>query len=193
MIPPGLCEAILSLTQGTGIHVSLYNEDNWYAQMHDHWTEREARITKVSPSIEPFDHVLADWKLKGVGAHKVMCMGDESEIMQLAAVLRSNYENEIHVYPSKSTYLEIAPRSISKASALELLLKKKFGISLANVMSFGDNFNDVEMIRQSGIGIALGNAKDAVKEVAQETTLSNIEDGVAVALEKYMHLCERRD
>jgi len=52
-------------------------------------------------------------------------------------------------------------------------------------MAFGDNYNDIEMIRNSGLGIAVENAIQEVKDVANEITLNSKEDGVAVAIEKY--------
>lgn len=184
-IPVYLCESIISLTHGTGIHVSLYNEDNWYARVLDQWTERESRITKVNPQVTSFEEVLGGWKNKDTGAHKVMCMGAEQEILKLAFELNDRYTNEIHVYPSKSTYLEIAPRSISKASALELLLNKHYGIDVSEAMAFGDNYNDMELIQKAGWGVAVGNARESVKAIAKEITLANIDDGVAVTIEKY--------
>jgi Cof subfamily protein (haloacid dehalogenase superfamily) len=185
VIPAYLCEAIISLTHGTGIHVSLYNEDNWYARALDQWTEREAKITKVNPEVASFEEVLTTWKTKGTGAHKVMCMGPEHEMLKLAFELNEQYANEIHVYPSKSTYLEIAPRSISKASALESLLSKHYGIHMSEAMAFGDNYNDMELIQKVGWGVAVANARESVKAIAKEITLANIDDGVAVTIEKY--------
>ena len=52
-------------------------------------------------------------------------------------------------------------------------------------MAFGDNYNDVDMIRNAGLGIAVGNAIQEVKDVAREITLASKEDGVAIAIEKY--------
>ena len=63
-------------------------------------------------------------------------------------------------------------------------LAKQLGMDNSQVMSFGDSYNDIEMITESGIGIAMGNACESLKEVADYITLSNDEDGVAVILEK---------
>ena len=53
-------------------------------------------------------------------------------------------------------------------------------------MAFGDGYNDIPMIEYAGFGVAMGNAQDAVKEKAQRVTLSNDEDGVAKAINKYV-------
>jgi len=53
---------------------------------------------------------------------------------------------------------------------------------MENVMAIGDSLNDIAMIQQSGLGIAMGNAQKAVKESADWVTASNIEDGVSEAI-----------
>ncbi|MGV3541129.1 MAG: Cof-type HAD-IIB family hydrolase [Rufibacter sp.] len=185
-IPVAICQAILEQSQGTDIHVSLYVNDSWHAPQQDYWTARETRNTKVSPTLSNLAEIIEEWKLTQGGAHKVMCMGSEEPIAYLAQTLESQFADQIYVYRSKSTYLEIAPRSISKATALELLLKDQFDFSMANVMTSVHNYNDIYMLRAVGPGIAVGNAREEVKAVAKEVTLPSIEDGVAVAIEKYL-------
>ena len=190
-IPLTICEKILALAKGTSVHISLYQQDMWYAPKVDEWTNREATITKVVPIIKPGDEVLDFWQKSGHGAHKVMIMGEASEILFLEATLRATLSSAIHIYHSRSTYLELAPKVISKASALELLLRQLYGIALSDVIAFGDNYNDIELLQSVGLGIAVGNARDEVKAVAKEITLDSKQDGVADALYKHLIGSER--
>jgi len=185
-IPLAICERILTLAKPTSVHISLYHEDNWYAPRVDEWTAREATITKVSPILKPGEEVIALWQKSGLGAHKVMIIGTATEIKLLERVLKERFSNALHVYHSKSTYLELAPKIISKASALRLLLKQLYDIDLSEVIAFGDNYNDVELIQAVGLGIAVGNARDEVKAVAKEIALDSKQDGVADALYKHL-------
>ncbi len=178
--------AIVDIVTAADLHVSIFEEDSWYSPKEDQWTERETRITKGIPIIDDIRSVLDHWREHATGAHKIMAMGDEHLIDQIEKKLQKNFGDKIHIYRSKETYLELAPRSISKASALKLVLKDRFGIDLSEVMAFGDNYNDVEMIQAVGIGIAVGNARDEVKAVAKDITLNSKADGVAVSIEKYM-------
>ncbi len=184
-IPLSICKKIIALARSTAIHLSLYAEDEWYTPKNDQWAERETMTTKVSPILRPFENVLESFGVRNSGMHKIMCMGPESEIAEMYTTLLQTFFNEIHIYRSKPTYLEIAPKIISKATALGLILKKCFDINLEEVMAFGDNYNDVEMIGAVGYGIAVENAIPEVKSVAREVTLSGKQDGVAVAIEKY--------
>jgi Cof subfamily protein (haloacid dehalogenase superfamily) len=67
------------------------------------------------------------------------------------------------------------------------VLSEKLNISLNEIISFGDDFNDMGMLKLCGKGIAMQNAIPQVKEIADEITLSNNEDGVARYLEKLLN------
>jgi Cof subfamily protein (haloacid dehalogenase superfamily) len=185
-IPLETCKQIVLMSAGSGIHLSLYLEDEWHAPTVDFWTKREETATKVSASILPNMEVLGHWEKRNKGAHKVMCMGDAKAINILYEDLINSFSQSLHLYRSKDTYIEIAPKAISKASALSEVLGKAYDIKMEEVMAFGDNFNDVELIRSVGFGVAVANAKKEVKAVADKITLKNTEDGVALAIEQYL-------
>jgi len=86
--------------------------------------------------------------------------------------------------------LEILPTGASKGAALKTLLKD-LGVPSAQVMAIGDAENDLEMIQLAGIGIAVGNASQAVKDAADVVVASNDADGVAEAVERYVLRAER--
>ncbi len=185
-IPAAICKSILSLAEGTSVHVSLYHEDEWYAPSVDQWTEREERITKVQATIADPKAVVERWIARQIGGHKLMCMGPEEEIKRMSIALNEKHGDDIHVYFSRPTYLELAPKSISKASALKLILQQVYGIAMEEVIAFGDNYNDVEMLRCAGLGIAVENAREEAKMVAKKITLKSIEDGVASAIDEHL-------
>ncbi len=183
-IPLSLVAKILDLTAGSTLHISLYNGENWYEPREDYWTQREIKNTKVLPTWLSDKAVLDLWSKEGAGAHKVMCMGDAQEISWLFGELHAEYAPELHLYRSKDTYIEIAPRKISKATALRLLLEKRYDIGLESVIAFGDNYNDIDLLQKVGWGVAVGNARPEVKAVAKEVSLHHKDDGVAAVLER---------
>lgn len=184
-IPTDVVMRILSFSKGTSIHNSLYRKDEWYAPAYDQWTEREERITKVKSIVVDVNEIATRWKGDGTGAHKVMCMGPEEEIHDLERQLITDLSNEIHIYRSRPTYLELAPRSISKATGLALILEKLYDFPMENVICFGDNYNDIDLLTHAGLGIAVANAREEVKATATEITGQSIDDGVAHAIEKH--------
>ena len=89
------------------------------------------------------------------------------------------------VVQTAAFYLEVIPRIINKGQGIRDICKV-LGIEPAEVVSFGDAANDIPMLEAAGMGVAMGNAQEAVKQVADMVTLSNNEDGIAAALEKLL-------
>lgn len=77
------------------------------------------------------------------------------------------------------------PLGTTKATALSRLAEI-LNIKPSEIMATGDANNDIEMLQFAGLGIAMGNASDYVKSLADDVTASNEEDGVARAIEKYI-------
>ncbi|GAC1368680.1 MAG: sugar-phosphatase [Ktedonobacteraceae bacterium] len=80
--------------------------------------------------------------------------------------------------------ISIMNQTCSKSEGVTSLARY-LGIALPNVMAIGDNNNDLEMLRDVGWGVAMGQATEQVKARARAVTTSNTEDGVAVAIERY--------
>ena len=101
---------------------------------------------------------------------------------QVPADLKERYG----VFKSRAEILEWSPKEAHKANGLEKLIAH-LGIDRSQVMTFGDEENDLTMIEWAGVGVALQNAVPAVKAVADVVThLTNDEDGVAWAIQKYV-------
>lgn len=73
----------------------------------------------------------------------------------------------------------------SKGNALTALAAR-LGIPMKQVFAIGDGINDISMLPVAGLGVAMGNAEDAIRAVAHAVTASNVEDGVALAIERYV-------
>ena len=71
------------------------------------------------------------------------------------------------------------------ANSWDVALGEKLGIAPAQIMACGDQLNDITMLRQAGLGIAMGNAPDDVKQAADICVDRNDEDGAAKAIEQY--------
>ena len=92
---------------------------------------------------------------------------------------------DLYVTSSAPHFIEFAAGSASKESALRVLTQL-LGITSAQVMAFGDAENDAEMLSFAGIGVAMGNAAEILKQIADMVTASNAEDGVAQTIEKLL-------
>lgn len=182
-IPVNIAELVIQFSKESSIHTSLYHNDEWYVPEFDYWAKREMNNTKVAPEVAELLNVCKQWESENKGAHKIMCMGDASDIQLLYNYLIMHHSDTVHAYRSKDTYIEIASKKISKLSALDFLLNHSYDINLSEVIAFGDNYNDEEMIGGVGMGVAVDNARDEVKAVSKAITKGNKEDGVAIFLE----------
>lgn len=92
-------------------------------------------------------------------------------------------QGRISVYRSEPYFLELVPPGIDKARSLAVLLER-LGLTREEMVAMGDGYNDLSMIRFAGMGVAMANAQEPVRKAADYITLSNDEDGVAVAVER---------
>ncbi len=94
---------------------------------------------------------------------------------------------DINLVDGGFSNLEFTKAGVSKATGLHMLAEY-LGVPMEQVLAVGDSGNDVEMLQAAGIGVAMGNALDSVKAVANDVTRTNDEDGVAAVIEKYIHV-----
>lgn len=92
---------------------------------------------------------------------------------------------DIHVVDGGFANLEFNKVGVSKASGIRFM-SKYLGIPKEDIIAIGDSENDIEMLKEAGLGIAMGNALAEVIAVADAVTAPNDEDGVAKAIEKYL-------
>lgn len=90
-----------------------------------------------------------------------------------------------HTRPGAGPHLEFSHKGLSKLRAVEAILKK-IGVSYEQTMAIGDSSSDLEVIKACGLGVAMGNAPDNIKEYADKITDKNVEDGLAEAFEQYV-------
>jgi len=108
-------------------------------------------------------------------------------INRLLADLRQRYApDQLYFTKSVDTFLEAANPGVNKGVAVRYLAEELLGLTPDQVMTIGDNFNDVEMIQYAGTGIAMGNAPADVQAIADWVAPTVAQHGVAVAIEKFV-------
>ena len=117
--------------------------------------------------------------------NKILLAGEPLELDRYQQVLQRRYDGLLDVYKSAPYFMEIMPFGVSKGSMLPLLVEH-LGMSREELIAFGDNYNDITMIGYAGMGVAMGNAEEGVKKVANYICETNDDDGVAKTVEKYV-------
>lgn len=110
---------------------------------------------------------------------------DDIEVLEVSHMSRKIIRQGTEEIPIEYFYTEISAKNVDKWTALEFL-KEKLQISSEEIVAIGDNVNDKKMIEKSGYGIAMGQSAPQIKEIADYVTDSNVDDGVANALDKLL-------
>ena len=114
--------------------------------------------------------------------YKILVMTKAEEFQTVWQDFAAKFKGKLDVTSSKDNFLELMEPGINKWEAVKAVAAS-YGIKPEEIMCIGDSNNDVKMIANAGIGVAVGNAKDVVKNQAKIVTASNDHDGVALVIE----------
>jgi Cof subfamily protein (haloacid dehalogenase superfamily) len=116
---------------------------------------------------------------------KVIAVGTPGRPDEALMAARRAFDGRLEVTVSHPEYLEFMPLGVTKATGVAFLADR-LGIPLEAVMAVGDQSNDLEMLRDVGLGVAMGDAPAVVRAVADHVTGTVHEDGVAAAIERHI-------
>lgn len=100
-------------------------------------------------------------------------------------LLQEEFGDILSIYRSEPFFIEIMPKNIDKAKSLDRMLSS-VGLYRENTICCGDGYNDISMIQYAGIGVAMENAQEKVKDSADFITRSNDMDGIVVVIDKFI-------
>lgn len=146
----------------------------------DTYMELEARINHMTfKEVKDFP-AFVDFPVS-----KCLLTGEPGHMAEAEILLKEKYGSELSIYRSEPFFLEVMPRNIDKAYSLQILCEKT-GLRREQLISCGDGYNDLTMIRFAGLGVAMGNAQEIVKSAADYVTASNDNNGILKVIEKFI-------
>jgi len=172
-----VAKTILATALALNVEPNVFTVDTWRARRMTTEIMLECQITECRPVIT------SDLLEDGQEPSKILLITAENESSQALHVIADSVQSFSNATFSKPNYLEIVPIGVNKAEALKQLAAI-LGLDLSQFAAIGDGLNDIEMLREAGLGIAMGNASDAVKSVADWVTGTNDHDGVALAVQR---------
>lgn len=146
------------------------------------YTDVEKRINHIDAKVVDIDSIKDDEEFL-----KCMIVGAEEDLTKGMKSLNPKLNETYCVTRSSKIFLEFLNKKTNKGTALEALAKH-LSIPMEETMAIGDAGNDLEMIQRAGIGVAMENAFEEVKKVANAITTSNNDSGVARAIQKFILL-----
>lgn len=177
-----MARQILSFAEKENLHINLYQNDKLYVAERN----ENARLYEEIAGIEAIEVGSLLKFIKGDVTKLLIIIHDYEKKLYYLKKLQEEYPG-LNITESKKIYIEFMAQDISKGKALKNLAGQ-LNFKKEEIVAIGDGWNDREMISWSGFGIAMGEAAEGVKEVADMVAPPHDEDGVAVALSKVFDL-----
>ncbi|MDV2885005.1 Cof-type HAD-IIB family hydrolase [Alkalihalophilus pseudofirmus] len=168
----------VSQRENVGIHT--YMENDIVTEANNEYTMIEGEITGM-PVIEVERFVDA----VDEPCVKALMVGHPDRLVEVEKKLQEEFRGQLSVMRSKPYFLEFTEDGVTKGASLHSLITK-LGIKQEEVIAMGDSYNDQTMIEFAGLGVAMGNAPDDIKEIANYVTDTNMNDGVAKVVEEFV-------
>ena len=175
--PASSARLIVETAFAHDVEPNVFDPETWRVRSLTKEILGEIQITGSCPIIT--SEVLRE----GDEPNKILLITSEGEATARLLAIAETLRSVSNATFSKPNYLEIIPFGVNKAKALANLTRMR-GLELSQVAALGDGLNDLEMLREAAIGIAMGNASDKVKSAADWITGTNDEAGVAQAVRK---------
>jgi Cof subfamily protein (haloacid dehalogenase superfamily) len=183
-LSPDVARQAITFAEDRGFTMLAYAGSDLIARKRNHDTALlEEYGEPLVQEVGPLQNILDDMPINKVLAiHRA----DERRVQALRWQLGMQLNGSCRlVRAGVPCMIEVMPPGGSKGAALKVLLKD-LKITPDKVLALGDGENDIEMIQQAGIGVAVANAMQAVKDAADYVVASNDEDGVAEAVERFV-------
>jgi len=171
---------LYELSKQLGVYIHALTYDRVLTPVMNPYTGVEASINN-SPVIEGAVCDV-DPSLKII---KVMFVDDPKKLDTIIPQLPDWAKEKYSIVRSADIFLEFLNKNVDKAVGVSVIAEK-LGIKMQEIIAVGDAGNDILMIKNAGLGVAMANATEDVKELADYITLTNEEDGVAHVIEKFI-------
>ncbi|MDH8677201.1 Cof-type HAD-IIB family hydrolase [Fusibacter bizertensis] len=187
-LKPGLAQMVSEVCEKYGAYYHLYDMDTIYANSNRNLAKKFSDGMPALPEAFKFNVVFPESLPALIGKmpiYKIGLFHEKPEVFE-AIMAELKLIDGLETCKSLETSFDVMAKGVSKATGIEAL-QKYFDVPLEDVIAFGDNENDMDMITYAGVGVAMSNAMEALKEVADFVTVSNDEDGLVYALDRLLH------
>lgn len=188
MLPDNILPTLLRYARWAGMAFATYTDTLLYTDNPEDEYIKIAAKTNFNLQVTKADSIEnGRWETEdGKWIHslyKILIAGEPSQLVALEERMQHDLGSEVNIFRSQPFFLECVPLNANKGKGLEAICRHE-GIIKEDIIAFGDNYNDLSMLEFAGTGVAMDNADDEIKNVANATTSSNENDGIALFLNK---------
>ncbi|HEY9084746.1 MAG TPA: Cof-type HAD-IIB family hydrolase [Candidatus Tyrphobacter sp.] len=172
---------VVEMARRDGIHVQLYRSDLYYCEQRNRFSDLYTSLSLAEPVIVPSLREL----FATSDATKAVVIADADVAERYAARIQERLGKRAYVTRSYPEFVEILNPFVNKGEALEFVAAR-LEIPMENVLAIGDSWNDAPLLHVAGVGVAMGNAPEDVRALADAVVADVEHDGVAEALDRYI-------
>lgn len=174
-----LLSELIDLAEEYNITLQLY-QDHMYAASENAIIKEYVGLTSSTVEIVDDLRVLTN-------STKVLFNCKDIPLLEkIQTIIKEKHGDKVNVFFSKPTYLEVLNKEANKGLAVEYMAKE-LGVEQSEIIAVGDSFNDSYMIRYAGLGVAVANAREEVKDIADYITESDHDhDAVAEVVQRFI-------
>ena len=181
LVPAEVTRGLLTLVASEPVSTWLFADGIWHA---DTTENPHVPRERLSANQEPV--IVTDFAPLADRAEKLTFVSDDAPLLaRLADKAIAAYGQQATIAQSQTYILDVTATVANKGDAVAALARAH-DVPLERVAVFGDQFNDVPMFDRAGFSVAMGQAPDGVKAKADAVSTSNEDDGVAVAIDRYV-------
>lgn len=178
-LEPEYARKIINWARENGIHINLYMDDVLYVEKDDEIIRRYTEARYISYKVSLFN----DLKFEKINKILLIDYANPEKVNQWVKYLNKEYP-QLYVVTSTRYFCEISHPDAKKSTAVKYLCKL-WDIKQEEVLTIGDQNNDIELLKAGGIKVAMGNATDELKACADYITDTVTNDGFVKAVEKF--------
>ena len=184
-LDPKRAKEIIHWAKKNEVHLNLYMNDQLYVEQDDAIIRRYTGERGAGFLVESFDEI----KLERINKILAIDFEDENKVNMWRDYLQNKFD-DIDVVKSMPYFCEVSHPEATKYHAVKFL-SKYLGFTQEEVLAIGDQDNDINLLRAGGIKVAMGNATEELKAVADYVTDSVENDGFVKAVEKFVGISVR--
>lgn len=181
-IDPAVARKIINRGKANNVHMNVYVKDNLYVEHDDDTIKRYILQSGLPYTVCNFD----DLDLEGVNKILAIDYNDSERVTGWVEYLEKEYP-DLYIVKSTPYFCEISNKEATKACALAYLINY-MGLKKEEVMTIGDQNNDIVLLKAGGLAVAMGNATDELKACADYVTDTIDNDGFVKAVEKFVRI-----
>ena len=183
-LPYSTVNLVFEKAEAMGLHIQTY--DTWEVLVEKRCDD--AQVRRYCQLIEMTFKVIGDVR-KDLKEEPVKCLAinyeEQKDLLKFQEWIRANMAREVDCFFSCDQYLEVVPKGMSKGEAVKMLCQL-LDVPIGDAVAVGDAANDLSMIETAGIGVAMANATEEVKQIADYITQrDNNHDGIMEVVDRF--------